>query len=83
MPQIPVPVMTIAWYGLLRFKATPPGLVIGVSWFIALFHYILQGPANRIGHGHFSAAERKTIRDVITLMVFSVFSVTSLKELRA
>ena len=75
--------MTFAWYGLPRFKAAPPGLVIGDSWFIALFECILQMPANRMGHGHFSAPKAKTIRDVITLMVFSVFSVTSLKELRA
>ena len=87
MPQIPVPVatiglllmsnvfMTFAWYGHLKFKAAPLMVVILVSWGIAFFEYLLQVPANRIGHGHFSAAELKTIQEVITLSVFVVFSV--------
>ena len=54
--------------------------MIAVSWFIALFEYILQVPANRIGHGTFSAAQLKTIQEVITLIVFSGFSVLYLKE---
>jgi len=72
--------MTFAWYGHLKFKHQPLMLVIVVSWLIAFFEYCLQVPANRIGHGQFSAAELKTIQEVITLLVFSVFSVTYLKE---
>jgi uncharacterized protein (DUF486 family) len=51
-----------------------------VSWGIAFFEYVLQVPANRIGHGQFSAAELKTIQEVITLTVFAVFSVLYLRE---
>lgn len=72
--------MTFAWYGHLKFKAAPLYLVILVSWGIAFFEYLLQVPANRIGHGHFSAAELKTIQEVITLTVFAAFSVLYLKE---
>ena len=66
--------MTIAWYGHLRFKSAPLVLVIAVSWFIALFEYMMQVPANRIGHGYFTAAQLKTIQEVISLSVFAVFS---------
>jgi uncharacterized protein (DUF486 family) len=72
--------MTFAWYGHLKFKATPLYLVILASWGIAFFEYCLQVPANRIGHGHFSAAELKTIQEVITLVVFAIFSVWFLGE---
>ena len=72
--------MTFAWYGHLKFKEAPILTVILVSWGIAFFEYTLQVPANRIGHGHFSAAELKTIQEVITLSVFAVFSVFYLKE---
>lgn len=72
--------MTFAWYGHLKFKTTPLLTVIFISWGIALFEYMLQVPANRIGHGHFSAAELKTIQEVLTLSVFAVFSVLYLKE---
>jgi len=72
--------MTFAWYGHLKFKAAPLLLVILVSWGIAFFEYMLQVPANRIGHAVFTAAQLKTIQEVITLLVFSVFSVTYLKE---
>jgi uncharacterized protein (DUF486 family) len=72
--------MTFAWYGHLKFKDTPLLTVILVSWGIALFEYMLQVPANRIGHGHFSAAELNTIQEVITLSVFAIFSVLYLKE---
>lgn len=72
--------MTFAWYGHLKFKAAPLYLVILVSWGIAFFEYLLQVPANRIGHGHFSAAELKTIQEVITLVVFAGFSVLYLRE---
>ena len=72
--------MTVAWYGHLKFKQHPLMLVILVSWFIAFFEYCFQVPANRIGHGQFNAAQLKTIQEIITLMVFSVFSVVYLKE---
>ena len=72
--------MTFAWYGHLKFKETALITVILVSWGIAFFEYVLQVPANRIGHGYFSAAELKTIQEVITLSVFAVFSVLYLKE---
>ena len=72
--------MTIAWYGHLKYKATPLVLVIVVSWGIAFFEYLLQVPANRIGYGHFSAAQLKTIQEVISLSVFAIFSWAYLGE---
>lgn len=72
--------MTFAWYGHLKFKTAGIITVILLSWGIAFFEYILMVPANRIGHGHFNAAELKTIQEVITLSVFAVFSVLYLKE---
>ncbi len=72
--------MTVAWYGHLKFKTAPLLLVILVSWGIALFEYMLQVPANRIGHGHFTAAQLKTLQEVITLSVFAVFSWVYLGE---
>jgi uncharacterized protein len=92
MPALPVPVitiglliasnvfMTVAWYGHLKFKSAPLIAVILISWGIAFFEYVLQVPANRIGHGYFSAAQLKTIQEVITLTVFAVFSVVYLGE---
>ncbi len=92
MPALPVSVITIglllasnifmtfAWYGHLKFKTTGLVTVIVISWGIAFFEYCLMVPANRIGHGHFSAAELKTIQEVITLLVFAAFSVLYLKE---
>jgi len=72
--------MTFAWYGHLKFKSTGLIAVILISWGIAFFEYCLMIPANRIGHGHYSAAELKTIQEVITLLVFAAFSVLYLKE---
>jgi uncharacterized protein (DUF486 family) len=72
--------MTFAWYGHLKFKTTAIWIVILVSWGIAFFEYCLAVPANRIGHQVYSAAELKTIQEVITLTVFAVFSVFFLKE---
>jgi len=72
--------MTFAWYGHLKFKESPLPMVILISWGIAFFEYCLQVPANRIGHGYFSAAELKTIQEVLTLSVFAVFSIFYLKE---
>ncbi len=72
--------MTFAWYGHLRFKSSALWVVILVSWGIALFEYCFQVPANRIGYEFFSAAQLKTIQEVITLVVFGFFSVLYLKE---
>ena len=72
--------MTFAWYGHLKYKDSPLWIVILVSWGIAFFEYCLQVPANRIGHYEFTAAQLKTIQEVITLVVFCVFSVLYLKE---
>jgi uncharacterized protein (DUF486 family) len=72
--------MTFAWYGHLKFKDTALWKVVLVSWSIALFEYCFQVPANRIGHRHFSAAQLKTIQEVVTLVVFAGFSVLYLKE---
>jgi uncharacterized protein len=92
LSSLPVPVVTIgllvasnvfmtfAWYGHLSYKSAPLPAVILVSWGIAFFEYCLMVPANRIGHSHFSAAELKTIQEVITLLVFAGFSVLYLKE---
>jgi uncharacterized protein len=77
--------MTFAWYGHLKFKdmkwsaSLPLIVVILISWGIALFEYLLQVPANRIGFkeygGPFSLVELKVIQEVITLVVFVLFSV--------
>jgi uncharacterized protein len=73
--------MTIAWYGHLRHKDVPLWQAILVSWLIAFVEYCFQVPANRLGHEHaYSAAQLKTIQEVITLLVFAVFSVLYLKE---
>jgi len=92
LPSIPIPLLTIglliasnlfmtfAWYGHLKFKTLPLALAILISWGIALFEYVLQVPANRYGYGYFSAAQLKTIQEVITLTIFMVFSVLYLGE---
>jgi len=72
--------MTFAWYGHLKFRSTALWIVIFASWGIALFEYCFQVPANRIGYGVYNAAQLKTIQEVITLIVFSFFSVFYLKE---
>jgi len=72
--------MTFAWYGHLKFKNSPLWIAVLASWSIAFFEYCFQVPANRFGHGRFTAAQLKTIQEVITLVVFCVFSVTYLKE---
>ena len=72
--------MTFAWYGHLKFKSTPLLIVILISWLIAFVEYCFQVPANRLGHEFFNAAQLKTIQEVITLIVSSVFSVLYLKE---
>jgi uncharacterized protein (DUF486 family) len=72
--------MTFAWYGHLKFKDKPLTVVILVSWLIAFVEYCFQVPANRIGSYTFTAAQLKTIQEVITLVVFSIFSILYLKE---
>jgi uncharacterized protein (DUF486 family) len=72
--------MTLAWYGHLNFKAKPLILVVMASWGIAFIEYCLAVPANRYGHALYSAAELKTIQEVVTLIVFCGFSVLYLKE---
>jgi uncharacterized protein len=72
--------MTFAWYGHLKFRDQPLWLVILVSWGIAFFEYCLMVPANRWGYGQFNAFQLKTIQEVITLVVFCVFSALYLKE---
>jgi uncharacterized protein (DUF486 family) len=72
--------MTFAWYGHLKFMSKPLWVVILASWGIAFFEYCLAVPANRFGHAVYSTAQLKTMQEVITLIVFAVFSVMYLKE---
>ena len=72
--------MTFAWYGHLKHKDAALWFVILTSWGLAFFEYIFQIPANRIGSRYYSTAQLKIIQEVITLTVFSVFSVLYLKE---
>ena len=72
--------MTFAWYGHLKVKSAPLIAIILVSWGIAFFEYCLAVPANRIGHQVYTAAQLKTIQEVMTLTVFGGFSVFYLKE---
>ncbi|MDV3310568.1 MAG: DMT family protein [Cyclobacteriaceae bacterium] len=81
--------MTLAWYGHLRFKdmkwsqGLPLFTIILISWGIAFFEYVLQVPANRIGYkaygGPFSLVQLKVLQEVITLVVFVVFSLLLFK----
>ncbi len=72
--------MTFAWYGHLKFKESWLPAVVLVSWGIAFFEYWLAVPANRWGSEVYSAAQLKTMQEVITLVVFAAFSVLYLKE---
>lgn len=72
--------MTFAWYGHLKYKSSPLWIVIVISWLIAFFEYCFQVPANRIGSYQYTTAQLKTIQEVITLVIFSVFSIIYLKE---
>jgi uncharacterized protein len=72
--------MTFAWYGHLKYREVPLYKVIVVSWLIAFFEYCFQVPANRIGSYEFTAAQLKTIQEVITLTVFAAFSVLYLGQ---
>lgn len=72
--------MTFAWYGHLKFKGSPLWLAVLASWGIAFFEYCLQVPANRMGHAVYSAAQLKTIQEIVTLVVFVGFSYWYLGE---
>jgi len=72
--------MTFAWYGQLRFPNAPLWLLIPIGWGIAFFEYCLAVPANHLGHRVYSAAQLKTMQEVITLIVFAFFSVGYLGE---
>jgi len=72
--------MTFAWYGHLKFKEVSLPLVVIVSWGIAFFEYWLAVPANRWGSAVYTAAQLKTMQEVITLIVFAGFSVFYLKQ---
>ncbi len=73
--------MTFAWYGHLKNLSSAPWIVAAlVSWGIALFEYLLQVPANRIGHQQFSIGQLKIMQEVITLAVFVPFALLYLKE---
>ena len=72
--------MTFAWYGHLKFTDKPLWFVIIASWLIALAEYCFAVPANRWGAQVYSPAELKTMQEVITLIVFAIFSVVYLKE---
>src|SRR6202789_4452647 len=67
--------MTFAWYGHLKYRQVPLFKVIVISWLIAFLEYCFQVPANRIGSYEFTAVQLKTIQEVISLTVFSVFAV--------
>src|SRR5688572_12518771 len=66
--------MTAAWYGHLRFRDIPISRAILLSWGIALFEYILQVPANRVGYEAASAYQLKVLQEAITLVVFVGFA---------
>lgn len=73
--------MTIAWYGHLKqHRDSPLWLAILASWGIAFFEYCLMVPANRIGFGRFTLPQLKVIQEVVTLLVFAVFTVTWMRE---
>jgi len=73
--------MTFAWYAHLRdLRSKPLWIAIVASWSIAFFEYVLQVPANRIGHAVFSVAQLKILQEVITLSVFVPFAVLYMKE---
>lgn len=82
--------MTLAWYGHLRFKDYDWGRslgllsVIAISWGIAFFEYVLQVPANRLGHaghgGPFTLVQLKVVQEVITLVVFAVFTLVAFRS---
>jgi uncharacterized protein (DUF486 family) len=72
--------MTMAWYGHLKYRSAPLVVVILASWALALPEYTFQVPANRWGYGQFTAYQLKIIQELITLVIFAVFSYLYLGE---
>ena len=72
--------MVVAWYGHLKYKESPLWIAILASWGIAFVEYCFQVPANRWGHGQFTAAQLRIIAEVLNLVIFAVFSVLYLRE---
>jgi uncharacterized protein (DUF486 family) len=73
--------MTFAWYAHLKELSERPWYIAAlVSWGIALFEYLLQVPANRIGHTQLSVSQLKILQEVITLSVFAPFAVLYMRE---
>jgi uncharacterized protein (DUF486 family) len=72
--------MTTAWYWHLRYKEVPLLTVIFISWALAFVEYCMAVPANRLGSNVYNAAQLKTLQEVITLVVFGLFSYFYLKE---
>jgi uncharacterized protein (DUF486 family) len=73
--------MTYAWYGHLKTLGTKPlWIAILASWGVAFLEYCFQVPANRIGYGYFSLAQLKIIQEVITMVIFSLFTIFFMKE---
>jgi uncharacterized protein len=73
--------MTYAWYGHLKTLAHKPlWVAIALSWGVAFFEYCFQVPANRIGFNFFSLGQLKIIQEVITMLVFSLFTIFFMKE---
>ncbi|MFC7289575.1 hypothetical protein D3C87_230090 [compost metagenome] len=73
--------MTVAWYGHLKGLASKPWWIAAlISWGIALFEYLLQVPANRIGYTQFSLAQLKIMQEAITLTVFVPFAIVFMDQ---
>jgi uncharacterized protein (DUF486 family) len=72
--------MTVAWYGHLKDKNRPLWAAILISWGVALFEYVFQVPANRLGYGTFSLTQLKIIQECITLVVFTAFALLVFRE---
>ena len=73
--------MTFAWYGHLKHKSTALWAVVLISWGIAFFEYCLQVPANRMGSAYFSVTQLKVAQEIITLGVFTIFSIFYFHEI--
>lgn len=72
--------MTFAWYGHLKYPTAPLWVAVIGSWLLAFAEYCFAVPANRIGYGTYTAAELKTVQEVVTLAVFVGFAVFYLGE---
>lgn len=73
--------MTYAWYGHLKTLGSKPlWIAILASWAVAFFEYCFQVPANRIGYGYFTLAQLKIIQEVVTMVIFSLFTIFFMKE---